>query len=207
MIYSSYYLYDYNSFGIAIDLAGTYHNARRQITVAAVIKNAGVQIKAYRKKNSEPLPFEIQLGVSKRLKHAPFRLSIIARNLEKLDLTYTDPNASPLTFDPLTGEEIKQKKNIGDKIMRHFVFGGEFLLTKNFNIRFGYNYKRRNELQVATRRALTGFSWGVGLKVSKFHISYARASYHLVGGTNHFTITTNLSEFYSKADAKNHDRY
>ena len=206
MIYSSYYLYEYNSFGIAFDLAGTYHNAKRQLTCAVVIKNTGVQIKAYRKKNREPLPFEIQLGVSKRLKHAPFRLSVIARNLEKWDLTYTDPNNSPSTFDPLTGEEIKQKKKIGDKIMRHFVFGGEFLLTKNFNIRFGYNYKRRKELQVATKRALTGFSWGVGLKVSKFHISYGRASYHLVRGTNHFTITTNLSEFYSKADAKNYDR-
>src|SRR3972149_2755867 len=34
MIYSSYYLYDYNSFGLAIDLAGTYHNAARQITIA-----------------------------------------------------------------------------------------------------------------------------------------------------------------------------
>lgn len=207
MIYSSYYLYEYNSFGAALDLAGTYHNAKRQITVAAVIKNAGVQIKAYRKKNREALPFEIQLGLSKKLKHAPFRLSIIARHLQKWDLTYKDPNDPSLTFDSITGEEINQKKNIGGKIMRHFVFGGEFLLTKNFNIRFGYNYQRRKELQVATRRALTGFSWGVGLKVSKFHISYGRASYHLAGGTNHFTITTNLSEFYSKTDAKNHDRH
>jgi len=199
MIYSSYYLYDYNSYGAAIDLAGIYHNAARQITIAAVVKNAGMQIKSYRKKNTEPLPFEIQLGVAKKFKYAPFRLSVTAGNLEKWSITYQDPNNPTSTSDPLTGKESKKRINvIGDELMRHLVFGGEFLLTKNFNILFGYNYQRRKELQIATKRALTGFSWGVGLKVSKFHIAYGRASYHLTGGTNHFTITTNLSEFYSK---------
>jgi len=203
MIYSSYYLYNYNSFGAALDLAGTYHNAKRQITVAAIVKNAGLQIKAYRKKNREALPFEVQLGLSKKLKHAPFRLSVIARNLQKWNLTYEDPNNLLSSSVPWADKEFKEKlKVIGEETMRHFVFGGEFLLTKNFNIRFGYNYQRRKELQVATKRGLTGFSWGFGLKVSKFHISYGRASYHLTGGTNHFTITTNLSEFYSRTSAR-----
>ena len=81
-----------------LDLAGTYHNQRSNTTVAAVIKNAGIQIKPYTNKNREPLPFEIQLGIAQRLKHAPFRLMLNVHHLEKWDLTYIDPveEQSPL---------------------------------------------------------------------------------------------------------------
>ena len=36
------------------------------------------------------------------------------------------------------------------------------------------------------------------LKSPSFILHLARASYHLVGGTSHFSLTTNLSEFYRK---------
>jgi predicted Na+-dependent transporter len=45
---------------------------------------------------------------------------------------------------------------------------------------------------------MVGFSMGLGLKVSKFHIAYGRSTYHLAGATNHFSLTTSLSEFYRK---------
>jgi hypothetical protein len=42
---------------------------------------------------------------------------------------------------------------------------------------------------------MVGFSWGLGLKVSKFQIDYSRATYHLNGSPNYITIRTNLSDF------------
>ena len=45
---------------------------------------------------------------------------------------------------------------------------------------------------------MVGFSWGFGIKISKFHFSYGRATYHLAGGSNHFSLSTNLSDFYHK---------
>ena len=86
----------------------------------------------------------------------------------------------------------------GDKLMRHLVFGVEFLVGKNFHVDLGYNYKRRQEMKVNARPGTVGFSWGFGFKISKFHFAFGRASYHLAGGTNHFSLTTNLSEFYRK---------
>ena len=86
----------------------------------------------------------------------------------------------------------------GDKLMRHLVFGVEFLVGKNFHADLGYNYKRRQEMKVSARPGTVGFSWGFGFKVSKFHFAFGRASYHLAGGSNHFSLTTNLSEFYRK---------
>jgi hypothetical protein len=193
-------LEQYTSVGSAIDIAATYYNKKRLFTAAAVIKNIGIQWKPYRPGNREPLPFEMQLGVSKKLQKAPLRFSLIGQHLEIWNMTYEDPANPTLTADPLTGETIKQNKAkiFGDKLMRHVTVGTEFLLTKNFNIRLGYNYLRRQELKVDTRPGMIGFSFGVGFKISKFNLSYGRAAYHLAGASNHFSITTNLSDFYSK---------
>jgi len=196
MIYSAFE--SYKSFGIAVDVAGTYHNPEKDFTVSLLARNIGRQLVSYRAGNNEPLPFEIQLGMSKRLSHLPFRYSILITHLEKWDLSYDNPLNSNSGIDPITGEEIKENKigDIADNLMRHIVIGGEFLLTKNFNIRLGYNYQRRQEMKVNTKLSTIGFSWGFGFKISKFHFNYSRSAYHLVGSPNYITMTTNLSDFF-----------
>jgi hypothetical protein len=91
-------------------------------------------------------------------------------------------------------------KEIGfwNKLSRHFIISTEILLSKNFHIRGAYNFQRRNELKVDTRPGLAGFSLGVGLKISKFIIGWGLGDYNVAGSANHFSITTNLSEFGKK---------
>jgi hypothetical protein len=197
-IYS--HLDSYTSWGSAIDIGGTYVRPKQNFAVAAVIKNIGRQWKPYVKGNREKLPFEMQIGFSKKPKHIPFRFSVVYENLEKWDLTYQDPANPTLTTDPLTGEAIKQNKYkiFGDKLMRHIVVGGEFIITKNLFLRLGYNYERRKELIIPAKRGMDGFSFGFGLRVYKFHISYGRAVYHLAGASNNFSISFDINSFYSK---------
>ncbi|MCD4679492.1 MAG: hypothetical protein K8S00_03800 [Bacteroidales bacterium] len=197
MIYSS--LESYTSFGIAVDVAGTYYNPKNKFCISLIGKNIGSQLKSYRSNNSEPLPFEIQLALSKKLEHVPFRYSLILTHLEKWDLTYDDPNDRS-NIDPITNEEIPENKleDFADKVMRHIVIGGEFMPFKNFSVRFGYNYQRRKELKVDTRTSTVGFSWGIGFRIKKFQFNYSRATYHLVGSPNYITISTNLSDFIRK---------
>jgi hypothetical protein len=194
-IYSDYYIV--NSFGVAADIGATYIDTAHGLTVSIVGRNIGAQIDPYTENNSEPLPIEVIAAASKRLKHVPFRINLTARHLEKFDITYVDPN-DPDNYDPITGEQTVDEVSIGEKIMRHFIVGGELLLSDNFHLRLAYNFERRQEMMVDTRKRTVGFSWGFGLRISKFHISYGRATYHLDGGSNHFSITTNLSEFYKK---------
>lgn len=193
-IYSQ--LESYTSTGSAIDLGATYVRPKQNFAVAAVIKNIGRQWKTYTPGNKEPLPFEIQIGISKRPKHVPFRYSITYENLEKWDLTYIDPSVP--TTDPLTGDPIKQNKYkvFGDKLMRHVVIGGEFIITKNLFLRAGYNYQRRKELKIPEKRGMTGFSFGFGFRIYKFHFSYGRAVYHLAGATNNFSISFDINSFH-----------
>lgn len=193
-IYSAFETY--NSVGLGVDVAGTYH-APTGFTASLIARNIGRQLTTYTSGNNEPLPFEIQLGLSKRLQHLPFRYSLLLTNLQKWDLTYNDPAED--VVDPFTGE-VKTKSKAGefaDKALRHVVIGGEFLPGKNLSLRLGYNYQRRQEMKIESRRSTVGFSWGFGFRVSKFNFSYARSAYHLAGSPNFISIAFNLSDFGS----------
>ncbi len=194
MIYSGFEVY--NSFGLAVDVAGSYI-PDESFCASLIFRNIGRQLTAYTSAGVEPLPFEIQAGISKKLAHVPFRYSLLFQHLEKWDLGYTDPNAP---VDPFTGEVTTESgiDAFAKNVMRHIVIGGEFIPAKFLSIRLGYNYLRREEMKVVTRPGTVGFSWGLGLQVSKFKFSYARAAYHLNGSPNFISISTNLGDWSKK---------
>ncbi len=193
-------LESYQSFGLLADIGLTYTNRDKLFSAGLVIRNAGFQVKPYHEGHREPVPFEILLGFSQKLRHAPFRFSVVAHNLQKPDMRYRDPSKSQDELDPITGEPLPENKweMLGDNIMRHLIFGVEFTPLENFYLRAGYNYQRRQELKISTRTAMVGFSWGFGIRISKFHLSYGRASYHLAGASNHFSLSTDISSFSRK---------
>lgn len=185
----------YSSYGLLGDVSATYEIKEERILASLLVKNAGFQIKTYAQE-SEPMPFEMVLGISTRLEHAPLRWSISWAHLERWDLSYVDP-AEP-TIDPLTNEEISVKYTTRDKLLSHLHVGGELLFSKNFNFRVGYNFRRRQELALDLYKHNVGLSWGFSMKVSKFHFNYARAAYHAVGPMHTFSVTSNLDKFKRK---------
>lgn len=192
-IYSTFA--NYSSLAVALDAAATYYNREKKFTASIVMRNLGAQIKTYTADTRERLPFEFQVGITKQPAHAPFRLSLVYENIQRWDLTYTNPNSIVIT-DPITGEPVADNKWVfGDRMMRHLVFGTEFLLSENIHIRVGYNYRRRQELKISEKPGTAGLSFGLGIKVSRFHLSYGRAVYHLAGPSNTFSVTTNLSQW------------
>jgi hypothetical protein len=82
-----------------------------------------------------------------------------------------------------------------EKGMRHVILGSEFILSENFHLRFGYNFRRRAELRLEQKPATSGISWGLGLRISKFKLNYGRATYNQAGSTNHISMTVRLSDF------------
>lgn len=198
-IYSS--LESYSSFAMAIDAGIVYHNPEWIFTAAMVIRNAGIQLSRYYPNGErEPLPLDIQLGITQGLKHAPLRFYIVADHLEKWDLTYQTEEDIKNSVNELTGEsnEKSQFDQFGDQLMRHITVGTEIMLGKNLTFGFGYNYRRRQEMKIDTKPGMVGFSWGVSIRISKFRISYGRPAYHLAGGSNHFSLSVNLNEFSKK---------
>lgn len=192
-IYSVYERY--SSFGIASDVGATYITPDGLLSVGAVFRNMGTQIKAYSGSNREPLPFEILLGVTKKLQYAPFRISITAQNLQRYQMSYTLP------YDPNLGTTIDQSssnnKTFADNLFRHIIAGVEFLPSKSFYISAAYNYQRRKELALQDAPGSSGYSFGCGIRLSRFSFSYGWASYTAAGGSNHFSFAVNLSKFYN----------
>ncbi|MEZ4948957.1 MAG: type IX secretion system protein PorQ [Saprospiraceae bacterium] len=186
----------YNSVGLAGDVAAMFHDTASRTNISLVFKNIGSQLTPYNDEPLSKLPYDVQIGFSKKLKHLPFRFSIIYHHLHRFNILYDDPNAEEPGF--FIGDAQPEEGNPWfDTFFRHFVFNGEFLFGKkeNFRIRLGYNHLRHKELTPPNLRSLAGFSFGLGLKINRFRLDYGREIWHLAGGVNQIGISTNINEF------------
>lgn len=187
----------YNSLGWTGDVAAMYQDTASRFTAAIVFRHIGSQLTAYQDDRYESIPYNAHVSLSKRLRHLPIRFSLIYSNLNRWNILYDDPNAEDVGL--FIGEETTDNK-FGiwmDNFARHLTFNTELLLgpRDGFKIRFGYNHLRKKELSVTNFRSLTGFSLGFGMRIKRFRFDYGHAFYHLAGGSNHLTLSTNLHEF------------
>ncbi|MDG1348685.1 MAG: type IX secretion system protein PorQ [Flavobacteriales bacterium] len=183
----------YHAFALAANIATTYFNPEKAFTATFLLKNIGRQLVSYTDKK-ETLPFDAQLGMSKELKHLPFRYSLTFHHLNQFDIKSPYKLISQTNIE--TGELEIKEESIAKTALRHLIIGGELNpFRKSLFIRGGFNFQRRFDMSLSTYPALVGFSWGIGFKVSKFRLDYSRASYHLSGTPNNFSIATNLSTF------------
>lgn len=189
-------LESYNSVGIGADIGAVYTDTSGRFSIGAVIQNIGGQLTSYGGIEREPIPLNIKIGIVRELENAPFRFYILAHNLQKFDIRYDDPTEERgLSAFADTATAGQEQSHLGDKIVRHFIVGTEVLLGDNIRLRIGYNHMRRQELKLSTRAGLTGFSFGAGIRISKFKLDYSLANYHLAGSSHQFSITSNLGDF------------
>jgi hypothetical protein len=190
------YLANYSSYAIASDLGLTYHDSLRNSIASIVARNIGFQLKPYYKGSRENLPFEIDLGYTKKFEHAPFRFSLTYRHLQKFDLSYqsTLENSSAAYLSDTASKSSLSISDIASKLTQHLIFGVEFLFGKRFYASLGYNVKRKNELKSASNGGLVGMTYGAGLKISKLTLGFAHQKYNVSGGATTFTLMFNLND-------------
>ncbi len=199
-IYSHYDIY--SSFGNVVDVGLTYHN-KKNFTASLLAKNYGRQWKSYSPNSSkDPLPSDIQIGFSKKINKAPFRIIVLYDQLFKWDLTYTSALNQENSIDPFTNKpSVKTQSKTAawfDNLGRHFTFGTEIIITKNFMLRVAYNYRKSTEMSLTDKKVANGLSLGFGFKVYKFHLNYGYSKFSLAGNSHTFGITTNLGYFGKK---------
>lgn len=188
----------YQASALATDLGALYVDTASRFSAAIVLRNVGTELATYNDVR-EDLPYDLQVGFSKRLRHLPFRLTVIAHHLNQWDLRYDDPDNQDDGVLLFGGDQNQSQGNPGlDNFFRHFIFSGEFLLGRNesFRLRVGYNHLRKKELSVRNYRSLAGFSGGVGFKINRFRLDVGYGAYHLAGGVLHVGIGTNLKDFF-----------
>lgn len=193
-IYS--HLASYKSFGISTDLGASYSSRNGLFSAGLVVKNLGTMVKPYTNGNMETLPLELMAGISKKLAHAPFRFVVTLHQLQTWNIHYKREkiDATSLGTDDSNKESVFGR--VGNEVLSHAILGVEFTPVRSFYFRVGYNYQRRNELKIEEKVSTVGFSWGLGIRISKFHLSYSQATYHLAGSSKHFAITTDLDDLF-----------
>jgi len=171
---------NYTSMAVVGNAGVTYHNRQSNETLALVFRNFGYQFKTYNGLR-ENVAFRVDLGYTKILDEFPVALTITAHDLQKLNISQDYNN---------NGQEISWSRKITD----HLSFGAELFPQQAFNIRFGYNVRRGNELAVLDQRSFSGLSAGFGIKISSFRFDYAHVRYHNSSNVNLFGLTLDLIE-------------
>jgi len=176
-----------------VDIGGIFKHPENDLQIGLVLKNIGYNLKHFNGGERQPMPFDAQLGVSYKLEHMPLRFSLTAHRLYEFDIVYLDPNkkSNQLSAD---NTEVQEEKTLGDKVLRHFVVGGEFLLSKNLNFRVGYNHLRRRELRMEDRAGGAGLSFGGVIRIKSFEFAFTKAYYHVAGSTTFLAVSANVGK-------------
>ena len=174
-LYSS--MAEYNSFGMGVDAGLSYYDSEKNFSFGFMLKNIGAQFKSYYDERQK-MPWDIQLGISKRMAHAPIRFSLTALYLNrwKFDKEYD-------------GDSFAQA------LLKHFVIGVDWLPSDNFWVGVGYNPKRGMDMKLSGGNALSGFSAGAGIHIKMFDVSASLAKYHPSAMSMMITVTTYISDF------------
>lgn len=171
----------YTSYAAAMDIGVVFHDIDYDTNVALSIRNIGTQFKPF-DKIKEKMPIQVNLGISHKLEHVPLELTATLHDLQKFDI-------SEQTKDD--GREVSNMR----KAIDHLSVGAEFFPQAGFNLRFGYNFKRGNELNTDLTQNFSGFTAGFGLRISSFRLEYAHAQYHASSNTDHFGLIIDLENF------------
>lgn len=181
-------LEQYSSFGVATDLGLLYVNDGIDFNAALVVRNFGTQITTYAGQN-EPLPFEVDFGMSQRLENVPIRWHVTLENLQEWPIAR--PNPARETSD-LGGNQSSEKIGFLGQVIRHTILGAELFPEKGFNIRLGYNFRRGEELRINEQRNFSGISAGFSIKLNKMRFSYTHAKYTSAANSNFFGLQIDL---------------
>lgn len=183
----------YRSNGIAMDVGVLYYDSAKLFSASVLAKNMGTQLKKYDGTDPDDLPFDLQVGVSKKLEGAPFGFSFTAHHLHRFDINYND-----IVFNDENGfNNTGDHKFTFDKLFRHFVFATDIYLVDKVEIDIGYNYLRRKELNIGNAgNGLTGFSIGLSLLLNKLQVRYARTQYQNNTAYNQFGLNMTLNKYF-----------
>ncbi len=189
----------YQAHAALVDLGAAFVHPEKDFRVGLSIRNIGYAFDRFTPDIAPVMPLQVALGASIKPEHMPFRFSLTAQHLQRLDIVYLDPG-SGTTLDA-SGNIMQPRKTLGDQIARRFVLGLEFLPSKNFQVRGGYNHLIRRELRHEPAPGAAGFSGGFMMRIKAFELAYTRAWYHAAGGTNYLTITSNLNSFFTRKES------
>ena len=145
---------NYSSAAVAVDLGVNYFNETIGMSVSAVAKNLGGQIKAYHD-DFERIPLDLQIGISKQFERAPLVLHATMNRLNNWEQGF----------------------------IKHLAVGADIKIGQTVYLAAGYNFRRSSEMKITENEGSSshgaGISLGAGLQLQRFKLQLAYAKYHV----------------------------
>lgn len=157
---------------VALEGGIVFVDADQKMSFSASVHHLGFVLSSIGER-SDDLPADVRLGFTRKLDHLPLLVSITAYRLHKLD-------GGPETNSTLAS------------ILYHTKLATEFQFSRSFQVRFGYDHRRHDELKVKNRLDMAGFSTGVGIRISKIGFDYSFNSWSSLGALHRFTIVSSI---------------
>jgi hypothetical protein len=177
----------YRSAGLLADAGVNYLDSARGFQAGILFRNMGAQLRTY-DLQPEDMPFDIQLGITQRLKYAPLQFSLTAQRLHRFDILYRDTAYLNDNGGRLTGG------GFPEKVLRHLVFSVQGFVGERIDLALSYNFLRSGEMAVSgLANGMTGLSLGAGVNFRRLKIRYARSVYRPGAAFSQFAVTADLS--------------
>ena len=182
-------LADYTSIGLGVDAGLSYYDSDKKFSFGVTLKNIGAQLKPYYEERQR-MPWDIQAGISKQMKHAPLRFSLTAMYLNRWKFDYVDEVRTQNETEEKDGDNFMQT------LLKHFVVGVDFVPSDNFWVGVGFNPKTRMDMKLTGGgTGLAGFSAGAGVRIKMFDIGASVAQYHPSALSLMVSVSMRLSDF------------
>ena len=157
----------YSSMAVGVDLGLNYFDEERDLSLSAVARNLGGQVKAY-DDTFERIPLDLQVGITKGLGNAPLRFSLTLSRLNDWDEAFG----------------------------RHIAIGADVLLSQQIYVAVGYNFRRASQMKISESDGSSshgaGLSIGGGLSLERFKLHIAYGKYHVSASSLIFNIAYTL---------------
>lgn len=151
----------YTASGLAIDAGLNYYDSSKGFQAGLLLRNMGIQLASFTGSEKSPLPFDMLIGVSKKLKDAPVQLSVTAHSLNDFSLLEN--------YHAVSG-----RKNDFEEALAHLVWAAQVYAGRYIELSASYGHLRGFESGVIPyAKGLTGLNFGVGVLLKRMQLRYS----------------------------------
>ncbi len=182
----------YSSFGFALSGGAVYSpDTSGRTLIGLQFQQAGLMLNNFDAER-EPLPVDVSIAFSRRLKYLPLRFGVRYRKLDRWNLLYDDPNVRD-DGNLFGGEDQGERSGVArglDNFGRHLGLNIELGLGKReaLKLRAGYDRQRQTEGKVGEFNSFAGFSYGLSIDTRRWQLDYGHTVQHRAGGAHHLGL-------------------
>jgi hypothetical protein len=181
-IHSNYGLYKSN--GLAMDIGLKYLSENQLNQGSILVNNMGMQFDNGH--SQQELPFNIIIGLSRKLENAPIQFSLTADRMSVWKNVYYDP-----VFALAQGETAP---NNLQNLINHLTVAAELYIGQQIDFDLGYNFIRRYDLNLQNQsNGLNGFATGFGIKLERMDFQYG-TSFFQQNSYHHFSVSYKIKK-------------